>query len=495
MKIYESLLKPINETRYLHAENVHRYRCVIRYFFEQYEKINYWIYKEDVYEELCKDEVFSTYTFEECKSDFDRLVEWGNLVTRQDSAKVTSIEEFRNKKFRYQLSAYTVEIERMTKNLENMFVESASLSPTLLERIKTEIGNITKIKEQSPEQMKVWWDGFSTDFKRLNQNYQDYLHSLNSLKAEEMMKTKEFLIFKEQLTTYLNTFVRLLQVNEAQIQMSLKRVKESDLQQIFQSLLEQEKKVPRIDKLDEHAYLENLNGIWESVKRWFLSSESQRSESDRIMDVTNEIIQKITRYANNIVELHSMGANRKEEYKKVADIFGLCENIEEAHILSSYVFGIEKPYHIRGDFQRETDSINSGVYEEVSYEVEVAPRIRYYKERTHRSEIPDYTKLKEEKRSAMIKRQEEETRLVNSYIKDGCIDFTTLENIPSNVRSVFLRWISKATENKERTAKSDDGRVYTLHLNEEKKSCYITCEDGILKMPAYTIRFHEVDHE
>lgn len=49
------------------------------------------------------------------------------------------IEEFRNKQFRYQLSEYSVEIERMTIKLENIFVEGASLEPTLFERIKDEV--------------------------------------------------------------------------------------------------------------------------------------------------------------------------------------------------------------------------------------------------------------------------------------------------------------------------------------------------------------------
>lgn len=41
MKINEKLTKPITEVNYLRAENVDRYRVIIRYFYEQYEKIQY----------------------------------------------------------------------------------------------------------------------------------------------------------------------------------------------------------------------------------------------------------------------------------------------------------------------------------------------------------------------------------------------------------------------------------------------------------------------
>ena len=36
MKINEKLTKPITEVNYLRAENVDRYRVIIRYFYEQY---------------------------------------------------------------------------------------------------------------------------------------------------------------------------------------------------------------------------------------------------------------------------------------------------------------------------------------------------------------------------------------------------------------------------------------------------------------------------
>lgn len=62
-----------------------------------------------------------------------------NLNTIQDTRKVSSIEEFKNKKFRYQMSEYSVEIERLVLRLENLFIEGASLEPTLLERIRMNI--------------------------------------------------------------------------------------------------------------------------------------------------------------------------------------------------------------------------------------------------------------------------------------------------------------------------------------------------------------------
>jgi len=125
MVVTGKLLKPLKEARYLNVENTDRYRHVLRLFYMNYEKLKYWMYLEEVYEELKEDAYFANYTIEQCQQDLATLVSWGNLNTMQDTRKVTTLEEFKNKKFRYQLSAYAIEIERMVIHLENLFIEGA----------------------------------------------------------------------------------------------------------------------------------------------------------------------------------------------------------------------------------------------------------------------------------------------------------------------------------------------------------------------------------
>lgn len=55
MQVSDKLIKPLTEAKYLNADNVSRYRCIMRIFFEHYEKLKYWLYQEEVYEEMMKD--------------------------------------------------------------------------------------------------------------------------------------------------------------------------------------------------------------------------------------------------------------------------------------------------------------------------------------------------------------------------------------------------------------------------------------------------------
>ena len=58
MKIQEKMRKPMMEAKYLNVENTERYRPIIRLFYLKYEKLKYWLYQEEVFEELKEDPSF-----------------------------------------------------------------------------------------------------------------------------------------------------------------------------------------------------------------------------------------------------------------------------------------------------------------------------------------------------------------------------------------------------------------------------------------------------
>ena len=109
---------------------------------------------------------------------------------------------------------------------------------------------------------------------------------------------------------------------------------------------------------------EKTRGRYESIRGWFVSENGQENEAGKVFDASIEIIRRITRYATQLSEKNALGANRREEYRKVAEIFLKCEDLSEAQKMSAMVFGLERPYHFKGEFVRETDSMNKSVYED-----------------------------------------------------------------------------------------------------------------------------------
>ena len=492
MHVTEKLIRPLTEAKYLNADNVDRYRSIMRIFFENYEKLKYWMYQEEVYAEIIQDPYFSEYRMDQCQQDLAALTEWKNLVAIQDTRKVSSIEEFKNKKFRYQMSEYSVEIERLVLRLENLLIEGASLEPSLLERIRHSIEQFPEMGEKDRDVVYTWWKDLNTDFIRLNQNYQDYIRDLNSVKAEEMMRTKEFLVFKDKLIEYLRNFIKGLQRNVGVIEENLRAIDQDLLNRIFEKVIAYELAIPRVETEVSYEMIEEkTKGRYQSIYSWFVSENGKENEAGKLFDATNEIIRRITRYAAQLSEKNALGANRREEYRKVAEMFMKCDDISEAHKMSAMVFGLERPIHLKGDRPRETESMNKSVYEESALEFVLKPRIRSYHERSRRSAIRENSTEKEATRKQMIEQIRQDKKKIEALENDGRIDFACLPVIDSRVREILLKWLSDALEDGDYSARTDDGRQYVLDMSGAKEQCVVHCEDGNFTMPKLAIVFQE----
>ena len=492
MQVSDKLTKALTEVKYLNADNVSRYRCIMRIFFENYEKLRYWMYQEDVYAQMTAHSFFADYTPEQCQQDLSMLVEWKNLNTIQDTRKVSSIEEFKNKKFRYQMSEYSVEIERLVLRLENLLVEGASLEPTLLERIRIHIARFPEMAGLDVNQAYTWWNDLNNDFVRLNQNYQDYIRDLNSVKAEEMMHTSQFLLFKDRLVEYLRSFIKGLQRNVGVIEEDLRTLSEDVKQAVFEKVIQYELSIPRMDvEVSRELIEEKTRGRYQSIYDWFVASNGGENEAGKLFDATNEIIRRITRYAAQLSEKNAFGANRREEYRKVAELFLTCSDVQQAHRMSAMVFGMERPYHLAGDLVRETDSMNQGVYEESPLEITLKPRVRTYREKARRSAIRESAAERQQTRARLIEQQRRDQKRLQELEVDGTIDFSTLPVIDAHVREILLKWISDAMENPAGVARTEDGRRFVLDMSQSKSRCVVHCEDGNFTMPQMSIIFQE----
>lgn len=175
----------INETSYLSVPNAPQYRTIMRIFYQEYEKMRFQLYKEDVLELLHRNPAYEDYSMEQLKQDLDSLIRWKNLTPIQDPGKVYTIADYKNKQYRYVMSEYAVEIERLTVRLENIFVESGNLSTNLFVRLERSLEETEDIEGKSYKEINEWWGNLQEDFKRLNRNYQDYLREFYSGKSDK----------------------------------------------------------------------------------------------------------------------------------------------------------------------------------------------------------------------------------------------------------------------------------------------------------------------
>lgn len=487
-----SELQAINETSYLSVPNAPVYRKIMRCFYREYEKMNFKMYKEDIFQLLKKDELFRDYTMEQLVLDLDMLVKWKNLTPIQDPGRVYTIAEYKNKQYQYTMSEYAVEIERLTVRLENIFVESGNLSTNFFVRLEKSLDEAELMQTASLKEVNEWWNLMQEDFRRLNQNYQDYLRDFYSGKSEQLMKSVEFIVHKDKFIKYLNEFIQEMQRHSRKIERLLEKntllMENSILEKVVQSELEIPHATLEIRGNAEPSIRENVMGKWNSLKNWFIDSNGRECECKKVLKITNDIIRSIIQNAALIVQIQNWGISRKDDYKKFLHMFLQCEDLDEARRLSAHVFGVQKIQHFKTIEAREEDSINNNVYDEEPSAYLLKPHTRNYREKKDKRGFEDKTFQKMIQREAYLKQARKQKEIVMHYIRDNKITFSEIdETVEESTRAVFLQWISLANMSSQKTGRTEYGQEY--RLTRKDGTCVLKCEDGNLVMPSYILEF------
>ena len=474
------------------TDNTWRYRSIMRVMYRQYEKMKYWLFKEEIFEELKKYEAFQNYTLEQLKLDLEQLTLWNNVTAIADTTKVKTVEEFKNRAFRYQLSVYSIEIERMLIGIEHMRIENTStLEQALVEQFYHLLLKYHEILNSEDKKVYEWWKALNVAFKELNQSYRDYIGKFYSPKTEELMKAAAFLVFKEAFIGYLRDFIKGIQMSTRSIREVLNELSEEDIHIMLEKVLRYEKSIVNMElEIDDEEYMDINKGRLLSMAEWFVSKDGKPCLVDKLVENTNEIIRKITRFAAQIADKRNNNVNRKEEYRKLAQLFEACEDIEEAHKLSSMVFGSMGTMHIKCGEERETESMSSSIFDENPTKLVLKPRVRTYRNKVIKNPIVDKTQLKAEKRQAILKHRKQEERSVERFILKGAIDFAQLPVLKTRDRQLLLRWLAKGKGGTKEWRKTESGKLFKVE-KVSRENIVLHCEDGSLTMPHYVMRFKE----
>ena len=491
-------MEQIKEAAYLSAPKSAVYRRIMNIFFKEYEKMKFYLYKEDIYNEIKKISEFDDYSMEDLKTDLDALVEWNNLSAIQDTKKVYTISEYKNREFRYSMSERAVILERAAVMIDNLHLETGNLSTNYILRIQDSLEQIKRISEheENVDKINELWKILQEDFKKLNQNYQDYLRDFYIQKPEFYGEIMEFISYKQKFVSILKNFVRELQTNSRRLEKTIENIKEKMENKILFLIIKaeienQEMNLNKIfltpEELKENVE-ENIKGKWESLKNWFVSSEERKSECRQVLDITGEIIRKILQDAFFLTQKQSWGINKKEEYKKILKIFSECEDIKEAHKLSAHVFGIQNIRHYVTEISKGTESIEESIYDEKCGEYKLESHNRVYKPKLEKSGFENRDDIKEKFRLEYKEKLEENKKMIKKYLSRGKLDISKIEGeVSSDFRKFILNMISAANLSENKISTTEYGQKYKMVQLEER--FVLKCEDGNLEMPKFIFEF------
>lgn len=486
MKFTEKLVKEITETAYLNQENSNRYRPIMRFFYEKHEQAENWLYKEDVYEELKK--YIPDYTIDECQRDLDFLVSKLSLEPFQDTQNATTLEKFKFKNCRYQMTNYAVEIERMTIRLEEMEVKVASLEPRLFERIKKQVTKMLSVETLSEDSCHEIWSDLMNDFTYLNQSYQDFLKEFCEPKTEEVLQNDAFIEYKNNLIRYLNNFIKEYLKYSKEISDILQKHTEQQIKQFMSKLIDYQKKIPQVRSNFDYDYLYQINmGKWQSLRKWFVKTDDI-SEGDRLLQATNNIIAKTTKFASNLIELHGNMINRKEEYKYLCRLFDKQTSIEASHALASATIGVGTVRHFKGMSNLESDSIIPS-YDVKPIEILLDPIARGVKTKAERVPIKDKTLEKQKLLDEYMKEENRKKEIIKKLVVKEKIELIGEIELSKEERKYIFTLLEKGNNKKTYIEGIDPMFGKKYHIEFLDKRCFLQSEDGIFEMNGMNITF------
>ena len=479
--IEDKFLEKIDEVKYLAQENTPYYRSIMRTFYNKYEQAEYWLYKEDVYD--CIKDNFDDYTIEDVERNLEFLVENGSLTKLQDTQNINTVNEWKFRNFRYQMTDKAVIIERMTIELEELEVKVTNLEPRLFERINQLIHKLIDINTLNEDKVYEIWTDLLNDFKNLNEQYQDFLKKFHEAKTEELLQSEIFLEFKSSMINYINNFISSYIKSSTSIKDNLLLIDNDKVNIIMDKLISYQKHAPKVNIDFDFEKLRNVNlGKWNSIYKWFIGINGL-SEGERLLEATQKIISKIYKYASSLLELHGNMINRKEDYIHICRLFDQMKNKDDADKLSLAIFGVIKSRHFRGTSSLNTDSLIP-TYDVVPIEIPVESKVKEYKIKTNSNPIIDRSKEKAE----IIKQVMEESKIkkekIKKLINSGEINLEGRINLSSFERRYILDLIGKYQN--QLTKESEYG--YSYEIIKKDGMCTINSEDGKFIMHARLIR-------
>ncbi len=453
--------RKIDEVKYLTVENSERYRAIMKCMFDSFNEMKYWRYKEEILEILNSYDGFEEYNMELLKSDLISLLEWKNLVADTDTKNTKTILEFKNREFKYQISKNSVEIEKMLVVLENLNVESeAHLNSNFMIRFTKILSEYKKVKKGSEKEIYEWWNELKSSFKTLSNNYTNFISQFSSEKINEILKIEEFLIFKEKFLKYLNDFIKDIQLNYSDIADILKNEIVVEQDNFLEIVYEYEMSIPGIKKADKVDYIKvNLERL-KGMINWFVESNGKEPLIKSLFEHTNEIINRIIKYAMKIYEDRSI-SYRRDEYLYIIEKFENCKNIKEAHELSTEILGIEGTIHVKGIEDRETENTNSSVYEEKPMRFLLTEGRRGAANILVKNPLRMNTESKLKKIKEKLEQREKEKSRLIELSENYTLELKKLPILSPEERKMILKYLSRKNilSNDRVILKSTDGEL------------------------------------
>jgi uncharacterized protein (TIGR02677 family) len=333
------------------ADNAPLYRAILDVFAASKRQFRLHLRPDDVLAEAAWPG--SPPTPEIVQQALGQLVDWGNLHSQPDTARVATIEDFYRKRLLYRMTSGGEAVEAGLQAFTEALARRAELQSVALDDIRARLISLGQLmRESPPDAAKV--HGALRDlvhvFEGLANNAEAFMAGLARTIELQRAEVAAVMNFKTRLIDYLQRFIGDLVTRSSQIAELLIGLRPLE-RPLLQIAAERDARnaAPGDFEMDADAVDARLigwNERWTGLVRWFVSDGRDRAQADLLRASALSAIPRLLQAVSLLHERRAGRSDRAADFRRLALWFAAAGSDANAHRLWRGAFALSPARHL-----------------------------------------------------------------------------------------------------------------------------------------------------
>lgn len=276
------------------------------------------------------------------RASLDQLREWRCVDWVQDPAiRARSIEEYVRRHELWELTPIGSATLRAIETILGASDEAGSLQRTMFRQVRTSLDQlVAAVTDDDAAGVYLHLRDLDLALGQLAANAREFYATINRIAREERLEDHVFLLYKDQLIAYLQSFHDDLVRNRALIAGQLSTMDTEHRSSLLALAAEGD------DSVGLFGPGSDWEQRWDGMLDWFVPGRAERSEVEALADATTVAIRELLTLLRRLTEHATRPVNRAAELREMAAWFTRCESDGEAHTLFDAAFGLSPVDHL-----------------------------------------------------------------------------------------------------------------------------------------------------
>jgi len=333
------------------ADNAPLYRAILDVFAASKRQFRLHLRTDEVLAEAAWPS--GSPSLEAVQQALGQLVEWGNLQSQPDTARVATIEDFYRKRLLYRMTSGGEAVEAGLQAFVDALARRAELQSVALEDIRARLISLGQLMRESPsDAAKV--HGALRDlvhvFEGLSNNAEAFMAGLARTIELQRADVAAVMSFKTRLIDYLQRFIGDLVTRSSQIAELLIDLKPFE-RLLLQIASERDARnaAPGDTDMDAEtvdARLMAWRERWAGLSRWFVSDGRDRAQAELLRASALSAIPRLLQAVSLLHERRAGRSDRAADFRRLALWFAQSGSRANAHRLWRAAFALSPARHL-----------------------------------------------------------------------------------------------------------------------------------------------------